>query len=470
MSNRVERPGLDMLHDYFIGDPPLRKDIHSGWKPYIRAFLRAGRYNIAEKTVTSTSNRMHLLGFRTAAADDEAGDQIAQSIMLDNEYDLVSGEVHDHMLSLGDGYTIITPGASTDDIPRITAEDPRQVITAENPVTKQTYAGLKLWRDEWDTADFAHFCMRLGDGTVGSARLVRRGPTIVRDGVFRFNGDEWEVYDADGIPGQGRVPFNVMPFDRFRNRFGVADFERHLDTLDRINDKVFNEWWISKIQAFRQRAVQNLPDTEKVRDSTTGKMVEQEIDYTDMFTASPDEMWRVPGDVEFWESTPVDLTPITSSVTKDLERYASATDLPLNTITPDAAAGSAEGATLMREEHVFKINDRKRRTTRRHASVMSKAFLFMGETERSVVTQIEPIWGPSQTYSLEQKASAASQLRDILPIEAIRSDVLQYPPSELARLRDLDGADLIRQALQAAALPPAQREPATPPRPPAIGA
>src|SRR5438045_243974 len=71
LDNKVERPPLDLLDAYFRGDPPLRSDIHSGWKPYVRAFLRAGRYNIAEKTVTSTSNRMDLRAFQTAAADDE---------------------------------------------------------------------------------------------------------------------------------------------------------------------------------------------------------------------------------------------------------------------------------------------------------------------------------------------------------------------------------------------------------------
>lgn len=438
LHNRVERPPLDLLDAYFRGDPPLRSDIHSGWKPYVRAFLRAGRYNIATKTVTATSNRMNLRDFRTAAADDEQGDLQARRIMVANEWSLMSREVHDYMLSLADGYTITTPVGDIGggNIPRVTAEDPRQTITGHDPMTGGTLAGLKLYRDDWDAADHAYFAMRLNDGTVKVQKLIRKGATSITDGPFRFDGDDW---DLDGDPQDS--PF--MPFDRFRNRFGVGEFERHLDTLDRINDKVFNEWWISKIQAFRQRAVKNLPDTETVVED--GKRVEKEIDYSDMFTASPDEMWQVPGDVEFWESAPIDLTPITASVQKDLERYAAAVNLPLHTITPDAANGSAEGATLMREEHTFEIEDRLDRVDRRWCSVMSKCFTAMGDQQRADVTQLESVFGPIERFSLAQRSDAAAKQKGITPQEAIWTDVLQYRPADVPRLRTLAGRELLFQ-------------------------
>lgn len=445
LDNKVERPPLEVLDAYFRGDPPLRSDIHSGWKPYVRAFLRAGRYNIAEKTVVSTSNRMSLRDFRTSAADDEMGDSVARTIMRANELEIVAADVHDLMLNMGDSYTITQPPPPGSSIARTTAEDPRQAITAHDPLTGEILAGLKLYRDEWDASDVAYIALRLQDGTVMVQPLRHEGRSIITGGPFRLDADNWRV---DGEPQES--PGNVMPFERFRNRFGAGEFERHIDTLDRINDKIFNEWWIAKIQAFRQRAVKNLPDTETV--VVDGKETEREIDYADMFTASPDEMWQVPGDVEFWESSPVDMTPITASVTKDLERYATAVDLPLHTITPDAANGSAEGATLMREEHVYKIEDRIKRVNRRWCSVMAKMFAFSeieGAAARADVTQIEAIFGPAERYSLEQKASAASQLRDIYPVEAIWTDVMQRPPADVVNLRTLKGRDRLYQATPA---------------------
>lgn len=436
LDNKVERPPLDLLADYFRGDPPLRSDIHSGWKPYVRAFLRAGRLNIGELTVVSTSNRMNLRDFRTAAANDEQGDAVAREIMNHNEWDQMSREVHDHMLSLGDSYTITTPPRAGDRFARVTAEDPREVITGHDPMTNEVLAGLKLFRDDWDGSDIAYFAMRMTDGKVMVQKLRHGGPSIVTNGVFRLDAPGWEI-DGDAVES----PFNVMPFDRFRNRFGAGEFERHIDTLDRINDKVFNEWWISKIQAFRQRAVKNLPDTEST--IVDGKVVEVEADYTDMFTASPDEMWQVPGDVEFWESQPVDLTPITMSVQKDLERFAAAVSQPLHTITPDAASGSAEGATLMREEHTYKIEDRIGRVNRRWCQVMGKAFAFMGDAERSDPTKIESIWGPVERFSLAQRADAAAKMSGILPTEAIWTDVMHYRPADVPNLRTLKGRDML---------------------------
>lgn len=457
LRNRVERPGLDLLNAYFRGDPPLRSDIHSGWKPYVRAFLRAGRFNIAELTVVSTSNRMDLRDFRTAAANDEQGDLQARRVMLANEWDQLSRQVHDFMLSMGDGYTITTPPTGGESFSRVTAEDPRQVITAHDAMTGSTIAGLKVYRDDWDAADHAYMAWRDG-AKVFVQKLRHEGTTSITDGPFRFDSGGWDpVGDLQESPG------GMMPFDRFSNRDGVGEFERHLDTIDRINDKVFNEWWISKIQAFRQRAVKNLPDTEKK--VVDGKITEVEIDYTDMFTASPDEMWQVPGDVEFWESQSVDLTPITASVQKDLERYAAAVSQPLHTITPDAANGSAEGATLMREEHTFKIEDRIGRVDRRWCSVMAKCFTFMGDAERADVTRIESIWGPAERYSLAQRADAATKLKGILPTEAIWTDVLQYRPADVPNLRQLVGRDLVIGAVQPATNPAVPGAPAVPSAP-----
>lgn len=448
--NKGQRPPLDLLAAYMRGDPPLRPDMHSGWKPYVRAFLRAGRLNIAELTVVSTSNRMNLRDFRTAVAADEQGDQLARDLMRANEWEQMARDVHDDMLALGDGYTITTPPPGDTKYARVTAEDPRQVITAHDPMTGECLAGLKLFRDEWDAADFAYFALRMDDGKVMVQKLRRVGPTSsIHNGAYRFDAEGWEV---DGEPVAS--PHNIMPFDRFRNRSGAGEFEHHIDTLDRINDKVFNEWWISKIQAFRQRAVKNLPDTETT--IIGGKKVEQEIDYADMFTASPDEMWQVPGDVEFWESQSVDLTPITGSVQKDLEHYAAMVSQPLHTITPDAANGSAEGATLMREEHSFKIEDRIGRVDRRWCAVAAKAFAFMGDTVRSDVTQIEAVWAPIERYSLAQRSDAAAKVNTILPTEAIWTDVMQYRPSDVPNLRTLKGRDLLYQA---APVPP-------PPAPP----
>lgn len=422
------RPGLELLADYRRGDPPLNR-IHQGWADYVREFIRIGRLNIAGLTVSSTRNRIDVRGFRTAAADDEQGDKDADRIIRHNGLKVKFRDLHDDTLTMGDGYTLTVPPLKGESIAVITNEDPRDMITLDDPRTGRPKAGVKIFRDDWDSEDLAF--LYLPDGKIRVAR--KSGRTTLNNSPFRFDEKAWLFDDAKD------TDVKRFPIVHYRNEGGHGEFEEHLDALDRINDKIFNEWWIGKIQAFRQRAVKNLPDEDDEGN---------ELDYTDMFTASPDAMWQVPEDVEFWESTPINLDPIVTSIQKDLERYAAAVSQPLHTITPDAANGSAEGASLMREEHLYKISDRIDRFGPGHAETIALAFFMQGDTRRSDRADIDPIFGPTERFSLSQKADGAQKLVGVLPQEAIWTDVLQYSPTDVERLRALRGKDMLYGAGQ----------------------
>lgn len=430
------RPPLEVLEDYRQGDPPLRPDIHAGWKPYIRRFVRMGRLNMADLVITSTSNRLKLRDFRTSAANDELGDREARKIIRASGLKVVSRDVHELALTMGEAYTLITPPGGTRKHPLITAEDPRQMIVAHDPATGEPLAGLKLVRSDWDDEDLAYLYF---DGQVMLAR--RKGGTILTRGPHRLNPTSWN-WDEDKFED---VPGGAFPVVTFRNRDGIGEFERHLDTLDRINDKIFDEWWIAKIQAFRQRAVKNLPDTkdEEQDDGTVKEVPVAEDEYDDMFTASPDEMWQVPADVDFWESTPVDMTPVTNAIEKDRARLASSTSTPLHTITPDAAQGSASGAELLREEHTAKCEDRLDRFDHSWAKSMSLAFAFAGDEARADLAQIESMWAPILKYTLTDRAQAASQAVSTLPLEIIQRDIWQYEPAEVQEIARMRGRELL---------------------------
>lgn len=458
------RPGLDLLHDHLRGDPPLL-GVADGWRDHFREVARVGRLNVAALVVEAKANRMGLAGFRTAAAGDDFGDKLATELLRENNMKVRAREVHDGMLSLSDSYAMVTPPRPNKRFPVITAEDAREVITAHDAATGETLAGLKLYRDEWDAADFAHLYLRVtpDDGEPyfehHVAKHVGRTSSI-SESAFRM-GQSWR-WDGDV------AHLERMPIVRFANRGGRGEFERHLDTLDRINDQILNKVVIAKVQAFRQMAIKGLPDSEKVLED--GKIVEREIDYDDAFIAAPGSMWQLPEGAELWESTPTDLGPLRLAIKDDLEHLAAVTSTPLHTITPDAASGSAEGASLMREEHVYAVEACRDHAEAGWAEVVATAFAFMGEDERAQQSQIEPIWAPIERYSLSEKASAAVQSRDILPIERIWTDIYQYPPSEVINLRQLQGRDRLTIRLgQSATQPPAA--PLTPTfQPPAIQA
>lgn len=432
MEPNKARPPLELLDAYFRGDPPLQQ-VATEWQNYVREFMRMARLNIADLLVGSTSNRMQLRDFRTAAADDEMGDLEARNIMRANEMGLKFRDIHDGMLSLGDGYGIATPPGRGEKFPLVTVESALEAITGHDPATGRGIAGLKMFRDDWDGDDWAYLHV---PGKVFVAR--KRGSTTMTTSGWRLNPKAWEWVDDK----EQNVPDGRLAIVRYRNRLGVGEFENHLGSLDRINDKIANEWWIGKIQAFRQRAVK-LPDeeTDELEDDEKGP----EPKWEDVFVADPGAMWQVPAGTDFWESQPVDLTPITNAIKQDLERLAAVTQTMLHTITPDRASGSAEGASLMREEHTFKVEDRRERVNGAHAELMSLCFTFANMSERAKREAIEPIWGPVERYSLQEKSNAASQLKGNLPQEAIWTDVLQYPPAEVPNLRTLRGRDLLFQ-------------------------
>jgi hypothetical protein len=181
-------------------------------------------------------------------------------------------------------------------------------------------------------------------------------------------------------------------------------------------------------------------------------MVEREIDYNDAFVAAPGSLWKLPKDAKIWESAVTDLRPLLQAIKDDLEHLAAVTSTPLHTITPDAAAGSAEGAGLMREAHVYAVEACRDYATNPHARTIATAFAFMDDTEaakRARVELIEPLWGPTERFSLQERADAASKAVTTLPREAIQTDIWQYDPNEVQNLRTLAGRDLLYAAATA---------------------
>lgn len=435
------RPPLTLLNDYLRGEPPLTGD--QQWAVATREFMRMSRMNYAQLAVGAVQDRGIPVGWRTAVDFDRDGDQIAQSIADENKFALRFGDTFGHMLGLGDGYMYLGPPAKGSKIPTITAEDPRDVITAHDPATGETLASLKVLRDDWDGADFAYLCL---PGRVYTSWHVSAVSALGQAG---YNLGNWDWHDTNsGRGSQTEVPQALpaslngqIPMVRFPNRNGVGEFEPHLSVLDRINDGIFERVNISKMQAFKQRALTGLPDVYPEDHDLAG----QQIEYPeDMFSADPGAVWRLPADTKIWESSPGDIAGLRMAIKDDVEMYATVTSTPLYMINPDAASGSAEGASTQREAHAFRVEDRLRRCDDGISSLMSMAFSWMGESERADRTKIRTIWGPTVRLSLEQKMSAASQAAGGgLPWASVMTDIMGYAPSDLPRLERERADDLL---------------------------
>lgn len=470
------RPPLDTLHDHFRGDPPLR-GVAASWADTFREVTRLGRLNVGELIVTAKTDRMGIAGYRTSETTDDLGDKLAHELMIEADLAVKFGEIHDCMGWAGDGYAMALPPLPGEKFPTITDEDPREVISAHDPATGRMLAALKLYRDDWDAADFGQLFIAEDDGSVTHRTAIKRKGVSVVGTLTQFRlseGWEWTTVEyRDGTTGVDVGRLDRMPVVRFKGRRGVGLFEWHLDTLDRINDQILDKLIIAKVQAFRQMAVKGLPDVERrlvTGPDGTQRMQEVEIDYEGAFVAEPGSLWQVPEGVEFWESGVTDLRPLLESIKDDLEHLAAATKTPLHIITPDAAQGSAEGADLMRESNIDSVRSMRRHAEGSHRDLIATAFSFMEGNEyqkRAVRSGIELVWEPIRSFSLNEMGDTASKAVTSLPREAIQRYVWQMSPTELGEIRKMESRDMLLRAIPPAPPGPGGLAPTfQPPRPP----
>lgn len=415
------------LIDRFNGDGPL-PHVSEAVREAYRNFQKKSRTNWAELVVEACRERMTLTGFRTAVESGESGDARALEIREANGLAVESADVYQMMLAAGDGYMIIGGTDEDPDVPVITGEDPRQVVTIHDPVRQRVVReALKIFHDPEIERDYA-FLYVPGRRFVAS-RDVRKRP---KDQVVRFNARTWDWDQQYGGADGEVIPHDVVPVVRFRNRRGVGEFELHRDLLDRIDHMVLQRLVIATFQAFKQRAIKNLPDS----DPETG----EDIDWTDVFSADPGALWQVPEGVDFWESGQVDLTPCLTAVKDDLRSLAAVTRTALSYLAPDAAAQSAEGASLMREGLIFRTEDRIARASEAEKDVMSLAFRTVGDEERANRAQLTPIWASPERLSLAVRGDAAVKAQDIPRRERLIR-IWGFKPDEADRMMVEAAAD-----------------------------
>lgn len=415
------RPGLNLLTDYIEGRPPLAR-VSDGWRDGLRDVVRIARLNAAELVVGGAGDRCVPIGWTTSQENDLDGDTEAGRIAAANHLDIVGADMVRHMLSFRRGHLMLSAPRPGTEIPTITAEDPRQLIVARDPHNGIPRAALKTGRDDWTGQDLAWLTL---PGYVFRARKEKRG---------------WELGDAEALP----KPFaDAIPIFTAENFDGVSEFERHLDHLDRINDGIFERIVIAKYQAFRQRGIKGLPESDPV----TG----DPIDYSEIFSADPGALWQLPENAEMWESGIVDLSPIRMSIQDDLEHLAAVTRTPLHMVTPDAASGSAAGAETMREANTFRVRDRRRRANVAFVDCIAAALRATGHADRADVYGIRTLWDSMEVTST---ASRAAAMRDAalgnVPLEVAAIDFGGFAPEDIPRIRDSRAADLIFSSQAAA--------------------
>lgn len=466
------RPRLEALWRRYSGDAPLPELGNPSatatrarvWK----AFQRKARINLAELIIASILERLTPIGARVdrepieGAADapvrepqgasaaslagrptgprataaqggDDRLNRLARRIWRANHLDLQLGELIEYMLVMGEAYTLTGYGETDSALPVITVEDPRNTITECDPARPyRDIAGLKLYADPVRQIDVLVLhrpgrVVRMERDQAIAGTKGRR--SMIHSEAFRFDPSQWTVVSETDLSRW--IGKNRIAISRVSNHDRKGEFEAETDHLDRIDHMILQRIIVATLQAFKQRAVKGVPTV----DPKTGK----EIDYSDIFTADPGALWLLPATAELWESGQVDLTPLLTSVKDDIKDLAAVLRLPIYQFSPDAANQSAEGASAAREGLIYRAEDRQVRCDVGLADMMSLALAYMGQSgtadDEQGPLEITTTWAPIERFSLAERYAAAAQANGITPWESIMTDILQYSPEDMPRLR-----------------------------------
>jgi hypothetical protein len=415
------RRHLQDLDDYYTGDCALPSVSSKAVRQAYQRLMQMSRMNYAELVVEAVRERMQVNGFRTGADKDVTGDAEAWRIWQANSLDADVALVHRNSLAMGWGYVIVGGVDPEIGAPLITPEDPREVITVTDPARRRkVVAALKLFVDDVEGAHVAYLYL---PGEVH--RAAHPLSTDPRQDNLTASFERWNWL---GEPEQ--LPAPVVPVVPFPNRWhsgrAWAEFEPHLSVLDRINFTILQRLEIATMQAFRQRAIKGVPETDENGNP---------VDYADVFSADPQAMWLLPETAEIWESQQVDLTPIRAAVRDDVQDLAAVTRTPMYYLMPDSQNGSAEGASLAREGLVYKTEDRIVQAGEEWEQVMSLAFLFAGDEQRASRGNLETLWASPERHSLAERYDAATKASSIgMPFREVATTILGLTPQHVDRI------------------------------------
>lgn len=444
LGNEQRRKRLARLRAYRLGDPPVPAGADAAREAY-EAFMKKARLNLAELVVSALADRIQPVGVQTGQDDDETGDEEAGALWRRAGMDVESADVHDMVLTYGEAYVIVGPRDELTGAPIVTAEDPRHIVGDPDPARPRFLrAALKVVYDDVTDEDRAYLYLP-GQIYVARNTKTQKAASSLQAGterapVVHLDPNTWEWDEARSGP----TPHGRLPVVRFQNKDTMGEFEAHIDTLDRVNHQILQTMVIGTMQAFRVRAIKNLPET----DPRTGKA----IDYSDLLSLDPGSVWQLPADVDLWESETTDLRPLLEAIKDDLERLAASTKTPLHMIAAGGVNQSAEGAQLQREGLVFKAEDRIARLRPSWNQVASLMLLVMDDTQRADLAKLWTIFAPPERLSLAERADAASKAANDLSLKMRLVKIWQLSPSDAERNLSEKEDEMVLQAQLAASL------------------
>jgi len=402
------QPRIALNRRYSNGDAPM-PEMGRNTKASWFAFQKKARTDLGGLACASLSGRMVPNGVRVGGSSDGASIEAARRVWRDNRLDVVFADAIWEMLSVSVGYLIT--GVREGD-PIITSEKAEQVITAGDPAQPwRARAALKAWRDLDEERDYALVWV---PGV--RQRFSRSSKTATGTLYGTSYGEEWR---EDGLPETYDGPVPVFALDNFN---GVAEFEPHIDVIDRINLGKLQRLVVTAMQAFKQRAMKGgLPQTD-----ADGN----DINWAHVLEPAPGAMWDLPEGIDIWESEAIDIRPLLEGEKTDARDFSAVMRVPLDVFVPSGENQSAEGAANAHKGEIQKAKDRTARASAPMEGAIVAALRILGLEDGSTV---QVLWQPPEHISFGEKTLAATQaIASGLSKRWVAQNIMGLSPEEIA--------------------------------------
>jgi hypothetical protein len=197
--------------------------------------------------------------------------------------------------------------------------------------------------------------------------------------------------------------------------------------------------------AFRQRWVTGL----EVPEDAEGNPVEP-------FNIAVDRLWvSEDADTKFGSFDVTDLRPYIDAVAQDVQHLASVSRTPPHYLLGGMVNLSAEALKAAEAGLVSKVRQRMRALGEAWEQAMRLALALQGMTDPGL-DRLEVVWADPENISEATRMDALTKMQALqVPQEALWERMPGVTPTEVARWRNMRGADTVQQMLRTGRVQPA---------------
>lgn len=421
----AQQTNLTLLDQYYEGVQPLQYMVPA-LQEELGDRITQLVINWPRLGVDAYETRLDVEGFRmpgAAAADDELW-----RVWQANGLDEVSQQAHLEALIMGRSYVIVGVNELDNTTPLITVEHPLQVITEQDPRTRQVTAGVKVWTD---------------------LEEVRHATLYTPTQDIRFVEDgEWTQQE---VVGHGRGMCSVVPMvnrPRMLNPLGTSELADVIPIANAANKLATDMMISAEFHAMPRRAWFGMTEDDFTDEQGNALGVWSRVAGREWATAL-----RKGAEADVEQFPEAELSNFHNSLKLLAQVACQVLALPPHYMQFAGSNPASADAIRSSESQLVKRVERKQRAFGGSwEQVMRLASLVAGQGENPELLRLETIWRDASTPTVAQKADAAVKLysQGISTLRQTREDV-GYTDTQIKLMEDQDAEALANDPVGALA-------------------